>query len=166
MFKTSVPIQSKQLQLSLEYNTCLAMDGWRDTWWRHQMETFSAWLAICAGNSPGTGEFPAQRPVRRSFDVFFDLPTNKRLSKQWWGWWFGTLSSPLWRHCNEICLKRKLQMETAPQLTLSLPGKLWHLGLDQRLISMALCKIAVSLLLMHWSYCSLALSHRYDQGNM
>ena len=42
------------------------------TWWRHQMETFSALLAICAGNSPVTGEFPAHRPVTRSFDVFFD----------------------------------------------------------------------------------------------
>ena len=39
------------------------------TWWRHQMETFSALLAICVGNSPATGEFPAQRPVTRSFDV-------------------------------------------------------------------------------------------------
>ena len=37
------------------------------------METFSAFLAIRAGNSPVTGEFPAQRPVTRSFDVFFDL---------------------------------------------------------------------------------------------
>ena len=50
-------------------------------WWRHQMETFSALLAICAGNSPVTGEFPAQRPVMRSFDVFIDLRLNKRLSK-------------------------------------------------------------------------------------
>ena len=37
------------------------------------METFSALLAICAGNSPVPGEFPTQRPVTRSFDVFFDL---------------------------------------------------------------------------------------------
>ena len=43
---------------------------------------FSALLAICAGNSPVTGEFPAQRPVARSFDVFFDLRQNNRLSKQ------------------------------------------------------------------------------------
>ena len=35
-----------------------------------------------------TGEFPAQRSVTRSFDVFFDLRQNKRLSKQSWGWWF------------------------------------------------------------------------------
>ena len=69
-------------------------------WWRHQMETFSALLAICAGNSPVTGEFPAQRPLTRSFDVFFDLHPNKRLSKQWWGWWFESPSRPLWRHCN------------------------------------------------------------------
>ena len=70
------------------------------SWWRHQMETFSALLAICARNSPVTGEFPAQRPVRRSFDVFFYLSPNKRLSKQPWGWWFRTPSCPLWRHNN------------------------------------------------------------------
>ena len=72
----------------------------RWAWWRHQMETFSALLAICAGNSPVPGEFPAQRPVARSFDVFFDLRLNKRLSKEPWGWWFETLSWSLWRHCN------------------------------------------------------------------
>ena len=69
-------------------------------WWRHQMEIFSALLAICAGNSPVSGEFPAQRPVTRSFDIFFDLRLNKRLSKQPWGWWFETPSCPLWRQCN------------------------------------------------------------------
>ena len=58
--------------------------------------------AICAGNSPVPGQFPAQRPVKRSFDVFFDLRLNKRLSKQSWGWWFETLSCPLWRHCNVV----------------------------------------------------------------
>ena len=67
-------------------------------WWRHQMETFSALLAICAGNSPVPGEFPAQRPITRSFDVSFDLRPHKQLSKQWWGWWYETLSCPLWRH--------------------------------------------------------------------
>ena len=56
------------------------------SWWRHQMETFSALLAICAGNSPVPGEFPTQRPVTRSFDVYFDLRPNKRLSKQSLGW--------------------------------------------------------------------------------
>ena len=57
---------------------------------------------FCAGNSPVSGEFPAQRPVTRSFEVFFDLRPNKRLSKQSWGWWFKTLSSPLWRHRNAL----------------------------------------------------------------
>ena len=65
------------------------------SWWRHQLEKFSALLVICAGNSPVPGEFPTQRPVTRSFDVFFDLRLNKRLSKQLWGWWLETLSCPL-----------------------------------------------------------------------
>ena len=63
------------------------------------METFFALLDICAGNSPIPGEFPAQKPVTRSSDVFFDLRMNKRLSKQSWGWWFETPSCSLWRHC-------------------------------------------------------------------
>ena len=45
-------------------------------------------MAFFAGNSPVTGAFPAQWPVTRSFDIFFDLRLNKRLSKQSWGWWF------------------------------------------------------------------------------
>ena len=40
------------------------------------METFPALLALCAGNSPATGEFPAQRPVMWSFDIFFNLRLN------------------------------------------------------------------------------------------
>ena len=71
-------------------------------WWRHQMKTFSAFLAICVGNSPVTGWFPAQRPVTRSFGGFFYLRLNKRLNKQSWGWWFETLSRPLWPHCNGL----------------------------------------------------------------
>ena len=64
------------------------------------METFSALLAICVGNSPVSGEFPTQWSVTRSFDVFFDLCPNERLSKHSGGWWFETLSCPLWRHSN------------------------------------------------------------------
>ena len=79
-----------------------AISKWEVTWWRHQMETFYALLAICAGNSAVPGEFPAQRPVTRSFDVFLNLRLNKRLSKQSWGWWFETPSNPLWRHRNDI----------------------------------------------------------------
>ena len=35
------------------------------------METFPALRVFCSGNSPATGDFPAQRPVTQSFDVFF-----------------------------------------------------------------------------------------------
>ena len=66
--------------------------------WKSMMTSsngnISALLAICAGNSPVPGEFPAQRPVTRIFDVFFDLRLNKRLSKPSWGWWFETPSRP------------------------------------------------------------------------
>ena len=48
-----------------------------------------------------TGEFSAQRPVARSFGVFFDLILNKRLSKQTWGWWFETSPRPWWHQCND-----------------------------------------------------------------
>ena len=79
----------KHIVMFLTVLCCAVING-DISWWRHQMETFSALLAICAGNS--------QRPVTRSFDVFFDLRLNKRLSKQSWGWWFETLSSPLCWH--------------------------------------------------------------------
>ena len=54
--------------------------SWRSlhkfTWWRNQMQRFSALLALCKRNPPVTGGFPSQRPVtRRTFDVFFDLRT-------------------------------------------------------------------------------------------
>ena len=53
------------------------------------------------GEFTGPRWIPAQRPVMWSFDVFFDLRPNKRLSKQSWGWWSETPSSSLWRHRNE-----------------------------------------------------------------
>ena len=86
--------------LTGEINCYIKQQSYERPWWRHQMETFSASLAICAGNSPVPSEFPTQRPVTRSFDVFFDLRPNKRLSKQSWGWWFETPSHSLWRHRN------------------------------------------------------------------
>ena len=57
-------------------------------------------LAICAGISPVTGEFPSQRPVTWSFNVFLDLRLNKRLSKQSRRRRFKTPPRSLWRHCN------------------------------------------------------------------
>ena len=61
---------------SLNSNTHFDSYCWRKNialppyhpWWRHQMETFYALLAFCAGNSPVTGEFPAQRLMTRNSD--------------------------------------------------------------------------------------------------
>ena len=63
------------------------------------VQGISGMMTSLSGN---TDEFPAQRPVTRSFDVFFDLHLNKRLNKQPWGWWFETQSCLLWRHCTRI----------------------------------------------------------------
>ena len=87
---------------------------------------------LCAGNSPVTGEFPSQRPVTRSFDVFFDLRLNKRLSKQSWGWWFETPSRSLWRHCNDNSSNAKTEMSLWWIYKHWMPRKLlkWHLPMQ------------------------------------
>ena len=100
--------------------------------WRHQMETCSELLALCARNSTVTGEFPTQRPVTRSFDVFFVLRLHKRLSKQSWGWWSETPTHPLWRHCNGFrrsswCLKFVHLYKMSPHHRI----KIIHLQLSQ-----------------------------------
>ena len=94
------------------------------SWWRPQMETFSAILTLCVGNSPVTGEFPTQRPVTWSFDVFFDLRLHKRLSKQSLGWRFETPSRSLWRQCNDH---------------LGFSWWLWKLWLNFHLIRVYMC---------------------------
>ena len=79
------------------------------SWWRHQMETFSALLAICAANSPVPGHKGQWRGT-----LMFSLicALNKRLSKQSWGWWFETLSRPLWRHRNvQFCSQNQLRRD-------------------------------------------------------
>ena len=80
------------------------------TWWHHQMETFSALLALCAGNSLVSGEFPAQRLVTWTFDVFSGLRLNTRFSKQSWGRWFGMLSCSLWRNCNDVWMIIEIEL--------------------------------------------------------
>ena len=70
------------------------------TWWRHHMETFSALLAICAGNSPVPCEF---HKGQWRGALMFSLVCgwiNGWVNNCEWGWWFETLSHPLWRHCN------------------------------------------------------------------
>ena len=74
-----------------------------DPWWRHQMETFSALLSICAGNSPVPGEFPAQRPA-----LMFSLICV------WNGWVNNREAGDLRRYCAHYDV-------TVMQL-----GCLWH----------------------------------------
>ena len=78
------------------------------SWWRHQMETFSALLAIRARISSVTSEFPHKGQWCTA--LIFDLRLNKRLSKQSWGWWFETRSHPLRRHSNVLSPNRWVTM--------------------------------------------------------
>ena len=77
-----------------------------------RIETWVLWLALSTRfkmtTSNGnifcvTGLSRGEFTGHQSFDVFFDLRLNKRLSKQSWGWGFETLSCPLWCHCNVLC---------------------------------------------------------------
>ena len=93
------------------------------------METFSTLLALCAGNSLVTGEFPAQRPVTWSFDIFFDLCLNKRLSKQSWSWWFERPLRSLWCHCNDLSMpyiRESVRRDMAVTWLLSWPWLPWR----------------------------------------
>ena len=68
------------------------------------------------GEFTGPGEFPTQRPLPRSFDVFFDLCLNKRLSKRPWGWSFETPSWSLWRQCNDLWVSRKFIIDVSESI--------------------------------------------------
>ena len=95
---------------------CFVFPGeFKPKWWRHQTETFSALLALCAGNSPVTGEFPSQRSVTRSFDVslicgwvnnreagdlrrhraYYDVIVMMKVSK-----WRGSIHEAVWHRTN------------------------------------------------------------------
>ena len=67
----------------------------------HFMVTSSNW-SIFRVTGPLCREPPSQRPVKRSFGVFFDLRLNKHLSKHSRRWWFETPSPVLWRHCKAM----------------------------------------------------------------
>ena len=100
------------IELDWHWTWSCCLFQWKISWWRHPMETFSALLAFCAGNSPVTVEFHTQRPVTRSSDVVFDLRLNKQLSQQSWSWWFETPSHPLCRHCNVTkCIRMTVTYE-------------------------------------------------------
>ena len=71
--------------ISIAARSARVNSGWSNTWWHHQMKTFS--LTLCEGNPLVTGGFPSHRPVTRSFDVFF--------LKIWWGPWEILLEGPM-----------------------------------------------------------------------
>ena len=77
-----MPWRQEPLLVSIGSGSGLVAQEYLSARCRHQMEKISTLLALCAGNSPVTGAFPSQRPVTRSFDVFFYVRMNKRLSKQ------------------------------------------------------------------------------------
>ena len=107
-FLTVITIWYVQLKCVLRVDTMILFSAFLwlyyqliyDAWWRHQMETFSAILATARGINRSPVNFPHKGQWHGAFDVFCDLRLNKRLSKQSWGWWFETPSSPLWRHSN------------------------------------------------------------------
>ena len=70
------------------------------SWWRHHMEIFTALLALYDGNHRSPVDSLHKGPETQSFDVFFDLRLNKRLSKQSRRRWFEKPSPSLWRHLN------------------------------------------------------------------
>ena len=118
-FWISIELHSYRILVDKISSPTLCIQSQNYSWWRHQMETFSALLDLCAGNSPVTGEFPSQRPVTPSFDVFFDLRLNKRLSKQSWCWWFETPSCSLWRHCNLVRSLMNIAFMKIPNISTS-----------------------------------------------
>ena len=83
---------------------CSRWSNWHGKWhddvmkWKH----FPRYWPFVRGIHRTPVNSPQKRPVTWSFDVFFDLRPNKRLSKQWWGWWFETSLRPLWRRCNGL----------------------------------------------------------------
>ena len=103
-------------------------------WWRHQMETFSALLALCERNPPVTGGFHSQRPVTESFDVFLDLHLNKRLNKQSRCLWFEMPSCSLWLQRTWLC---------------------WHWGQHK------IATMLQTLFSFYWKYCINIVFHRY-----
>ena len=102
---TSSGIDDKRMYKKHKRNNDGLFTHQQASWWRHQMETFSALLALLDGN-------PSQRPVTQSFDVFFDRRLNKRLSKQARRWWYETPSSSLCRHHNAVLSSAPLSFLT------------------------------------------------------
>ena len=105
------------------------------TWWCHQMETFLSLLGLCAGNSPVTGEFPAQRPVMQSFDVFFWHISKEAIMLNLMHWsYIHSSRCYVWRPCHKF---RDVLMELSGVVSKgSVHGQMsWHCILRSLLIA-------------------------------
>ena len=114
---------------------------WLNTWWHHQMKTFSALLVFYTGNSPVTGDFPTQRPVTRSFDVFH------------WSASETTVSRSLWRPCNEH------------RSDLHISGPLWRESIGHRWFPLTTdqrCKTMLLPLSLAWKTLEIPITHVWD----
>ena len=125
-------IQGSGCAISNLISECYGSDAitcHRNVWWRHQMETFSASLALCQGNSPVTGEFHSQRPVTPSFDVSVDLRMNIGSRRRW----LETPSRSLCRHCSGKWTNKMVQryMYVGEQSFL-IVGTLWYFASFRR----------------------------------
>ena len=99
------------------------------TRWRHQVETISALLALCEGNSPVIGGFPLQRASNTGFDVLFDVSLIKRLNNPSNRPWFETPGCSLWRHCIEYLHVRYILIHVCLQFLNSMVYILHYQGL-------------------------------------
>ena len=106
---TNVRIKSQQSFTKMHFEMSSAKCGSQcanhsiDTMTSSNGNIFRVTGPLC-GELTGPGEFPIQRPVMRSFDVFFDLRLSKRLTgcvNNREAGDFETPSWSLWRQCNE-----------------------------------------------------------------
>ena len=93
---SATPVNLWEIFAQITFDSMLVEKPWRVWGKSFQHDDVIKWKII--------PRYWPQMLVTRSFDVFFDLRLNKRLSKQSWGWWFETPSRPLWRHDNETRL--------------------------------------------------------------
>ena len=80
-----IQVLTIMIRLSTRWHICYSGTGkfeWNIIMMTSSYGKISALLALCAGNSPVTGEFPLQCSVTHGFDIFFDLHLNKWFSKQ------------------------------------------------------------------------------------
>ena len=105
--------------LDNEWSDSIPWDGRTDLkWWRHEMDTFSALLTICAGKFTGDRWIAPSKPIDAYlWCIFLICALNKRLSKQSRGWWFETPSRSLWHHCKEMLITRHVDVYELKKVT-------------------------------------------------